>query len=228
MQGTPLSGVERAMTQVPTSGPRRSEHTGLCRLRYSGRDPVCRNCLKSRSGSGGYAICLYTHERLKDDALTYGELVERCFQGMEHTHLQNRIMDITHKFPTFSFANSGHIRRMAGYLSRAGDPAGTKMNPCSLAALYLLTARDSLWRQAKFMLERSAAGRASVRGLDVQEYALYQMAKMLRQRRIVVSPGELADKKLVNDATLRLIINAILVAMYGQKIMGSLLRREAT
>ena len=228
MQDTPLSGVERAMTQVPTSGTGRSEHAGLCRLRYSGRDPVCRNCLKSRSGSGRYAICLYTHERLKDDALTYGELVERCFQGMEHTHLRNRIRDIICKFPAFSFANGGHIRRMAGYLSRAGDPAGTRMNPCSLAALYLLTAKDSLWRQAKPMLATNAAGFIPVHGLDAQGYALYQMAKMLCRRRLVMVSGELADKRLVSDETLRLIVNAILIAMYGQGVIAPALRKEET
>ena len=130
------------------------------------------------------------------------------------------------KFPAFSFANGGHIRRMAGYLSRAGDPAGIKMHPCSLAALYLLTAKDSLWRQAKPMLAASAAGRVPVGGLDAQEYALYQMAKMLRHRKIVVSPGELSDRKLVNDTTLRLIINAILIAMYGQAVIAPALRKE--
>ena len=63
------------------------------------------------------------------------------------------------------------------------------------------------------------------KGLGVQDYALYQMAKTLRRKEILVSPGELADRKLVSDETLRLIINAVLIAMYGQTVIGKELKQ---
>ena len=136
---------------------------------------------------------------------------------MKHTHFQNRVRDVTRKLPIFSFAGSGHIRRLTEYLNRAGDPTGTEIDPCGLASLYLIIARELLWRQTGPMLREKSA---YVKGLDVQDYALYQMAKALCRREILVSPGELADRKLVSDETLRLIINAVLIAMCGQTIIG--------
>ena len=67
---------------------------------------------------------------------------------------------------------------------------------------------------------------ACVKGLDVQDYALYQMAKALFRKEILISSGELADEKLVSDKTLRLIVNAVLIAICGKPVMDRLPRRE--
>ena len=227
MQDKPLSDVERAMTQVPNGASNSGEFIGLCRLRYSARDPTCRSCLGGQTRNGAYRLCPYTHERLDIGALPYGELVERCFRRVKHTHFRNRVRDAAHRFPVFSFADGGHIHRLTEYLDRAGDPAGTEVTPWNLAVLYLLTAREPLWRQAGLVLGESTVVLSSTcaKGLGVQDYALYQMAKTLRRKEILVSPGELADRKLVSDETLRLIINAVLIAMYGQTIIREELKQ---
>lgn len=222
MLDTPLVNIERAMTQAPSGRSHGGEVTGLCRLRYNARDPTCRRCLGHRSGDGTYKLCPYTHERPDAGTLPYGELVKRCFQGVEHTHFQNRVRDVTRKFPVFSFVDGSHVHRLAEYLDLAGNPAGTRITPWNLAALYLITAKESLWRQAEPTRGKSTIVLSPMcaKGLDVQDYALYQMAKALRRREILVSPGELSDRKLVSDETLRLIVNAVLIAICGQTVMN--------
>ena len=227
MQDKPLSNVERAMTQVPNGASNSGEFIGLCRLRYSARDPTCRSCLGGQTRNGAYRLCPYTHERLDIGALPYGELVERCFRRVKHTHFRNRVKDAVRRFPVFSFADSNHIHRLKEYLNHAGDPTGTRISPWNLASLYLITARETLWQRSEPALKEGSAVRTSVcaKGLSVQDYALYQMAKTLRRKEILVSPGELADRKLVSDETLRLIINAVLIAMYGQTIIREELKQ---
>ena len=217
MQNKSLSGVETAMTQVPNGVSNSGEFVGLCRLRYSARDPTCQNCLGYQTSNGAYRLCPYTHERLNIEALPYGELVERCFRCVKHTHFQNRVRDITHQFPAFGYAGGGHVRRLTKYLEYAGDTTATAITPWDLAALYLITASKTLWRQAEPLLKEKSG---CVKGLDAQDYALYQMAKALFRKEILISPGELADKKLVSDETLRLIVNAVLTAMCGQAVIG--------
>ena len=215
------------MAQAPAGRSHGGEVTGLCRLWYNARDPTCRGCLKHRSGNGAYRLCPYMHEQVDARTLSYGKLVERCFRHVEHTHFQNRVRDVTRRFPVFSFADGGHIRRLTEYLDRAGDPTGTKITPWNLAALYLITAKESLWRQTEPALRGSTIVLSSIcaKGLNVQDYSLYQMAKALRRREILVSPGELADKKLTSDETLRLIVNAVLIAMCGQSVINHMFRR---
>ena len=222
MQDKRLSAVERAMTQIPRASPDNGGSIGLCRLRYSAKDPYCQDCQDRRGENGEYGLCPYARDRLSTETLSYRELVERCFRRVTHSHFRNRLRHVSRRFPAFSYADSGHARRLAAYLKRVGHPVGMGLNPWDLAALYLITARETLWRQAEPMLRGKSV---CVKGLDVQDYALYQMAKALRRREILVSPGELADKKLTCDETLRLIINAVLVAMCGQTVINHMFRR---
>ena len=56
-------------------------------------------------------------------------------------------------------------------------------------------------------------------GLSGQEYALYQAARGISQRRWTITIPELCDEDLVDDLTLMLILDALLIDHYGPVVL---------
>ena len=86
-----------------------------------------------------------------------------------------------------------------------------------LAVLFLLTARESIWNKLQpHLTEALGKWDASihVRGLSTQDYALLQTIKSICTGQAKITVSELADEELVDDDTLRLIIDAALLCRY--------------
>ena len=58
-----------------------------------------------------------------------------------------------------------------------------------------------------------------MRTLSEQEYVLFQAAKGIWQSQRTVTIPKLCDRKLVEDKTLELILNAALIAHYGRAML---------
>ncbi len=63
--------------------------------------------------------------------------------------------------------------------------------------------------------------------LGLQEEVLYRMARGLQRGTAAVSLHDLANEQLVSAETLRLVVNGILAARYGQRIMGAVFKEGA-
>lgn len=113
------------------------------------------------------------------------------------------------------FADRGHRARLAKLLAQ-GRPPGNR-----LAALYLLTASETLWARVAPGVSEGTVDftRASLRGIGVRDYTLYQAAAGFLTRTSRVSPAELADPELVDDAALRLILWAEHIARHGAEAL---------
>ena len=61
---------------------------------------------------------------------------------------------------------------------------------------------------------------SAVRTLSEQEYVLFQAAKGIWQSQRTITIPELCDRKLVEDKTLELILNAALIAHYGRAMLA--------
>ena len=59
-----------------------------------------------------------------------------------------------------------------------------------------------------------------MRTLSEQEYVLFQAAKGIWQSQRTITIPELCDRKLVEDKTLELILNAALIAHYGRAMLA--------
>ena len=98
---------------------------------------------------------------------------------------------------------------------------GTKNS--RLAVMYLLTATEPLrrWGAPNLLGFWPPPLREwkILHGLSGQEYALYQAARGLHCRRKTITIPELCDEDLVDDLTLALILDALLIDHYGPVIL---------
>ena len=113
------------------------------------------------------------------------------------------------------FADRGHRARLARLLAQARPPRNR------LAALCLLTASETLWARVAPGVSADTIDftRASLRGIGTRDDTLYQAAAGVLSRTSRVSPAELADPELVDDAALRLILWAEHIARYGAEAL---------
>lgn len=90
--------------------------------------------------------------------------------------------------------------------------------------MYLLTATETLRRCAiprVFDLWGiDIRGWRAMRTLSEQEYVLYQAAKGIWLNQRTISVPELCDRELVEDKTLSLILDALLIAHYGKAMLA--------
>lgn len=217
MANTPQAELERQMMTPPRFMPRGSGQTTSSRFKYKPEDVACQYCTECRRRKCTAPVCLYVPERLEAGAIAYQELVRIFFFGMNHAALAGRIDALTARHD-FGYRDLAHQYRLEGCLH--GELA--RPGRCQLAALYLLTAKDALWRRAAPAIRVGQIDYSAVRqkDFDIQSYALYRTAKGISDMQIILAPDALADPALIDDDTLWLIINAALIARYGNDVFS--------
>ena len=60
----------------------------------------------------------------------------------------------------------------------------------------------------------------SLRGIEPQEYPVYRAAKGLYHGKLLITAAELADEKQITNEALSDILNAVLIARYGQVVLS--------
>ncbi len=215
MGNTDLAGMEREMMRTGRTPPPTAGGAKLCRLRYSPTDVSCRRCRGERRQP-----CPSEVSELETGALSYQELVRRCFQNDSSSVLWERIKRETERVPAFSWAPE-HRTRLGRYLRRAGHPGGEGISPSTLAVLYLLTAKGTLWQRTEISLKKGTFSLSPFfeQEMGLQETVLYRTARGIQRRRTAVSPEDLANEDLVEADTLRHIVNAGLIERYGRYVL---------
>lgn len=220
---TPLAELERVMMSIPRFTPRHSGVVILCHFHYRPQDVACGLCTQYQRKKCGAAACPWLSERLEAGTVSYAELVAECFRGLGSDALSRRINALTAGKTRLSHADPAHRQRMDRWRQDNGSRCAKRISPQWLAALFLLTASGKLW-------ERTCSGvdwnlvdfsKITLRDITAQDYALYQMAKTLCTGKLKITAEDLADEELVSDATLRLIIDAALIARYGCAVLST-------
>ena len=218
---TPLAELERQMMTPPNFSPRGGGQTVLCRFRYRPEDVVCKHCTEYRRGGCIEGVCPWLEERVEAGAVTYTSLAAEFYRKWRETELGERIREALHGKRSIMYYDSNHAGRLAVY---ALFLARHRRDNRALAAMYLLTATETL-RQCAIprifdLWGIDIRSWSAVRTLSEQEYVLFQAAKgiWLGQRTITIP--ELCDRKLVEDKTLELILNAALIAHYGRAMLA--------
>ena len=90
-----------------------------------------------------------------------------------------------------------------------------------LAVLYLLSSSEELWERSRPAFHSGTIDFSAVKlgGIRVQEYTLYRAAKGIWNGKLGVGADDLADRELISDHTLLLILNAALIASFGPQVM---------
>lgn len=220
---TSLYGLERMMMSVPRFTPRHSGVVVLCHFHYRPQDVECGLCTQFQRKRCAVSACPWLRERLEAGAAAYGELVAGCFHGLEHRPLKRRIAAVTAGKARVSDAGWEHRQRFEQWQGANGSLRRGRVQDQWLAALFLLTSSGKLWAQAWSAISWNGVdfSKITLRDIDPQDYAVYQAAKSLYTGQMKITAAELADEELVSDATLRLIVDGVLIARYGGAVLAN-------
>lgn len=231
LKDTPLAGLERQMMTPPNSIPRGGGQMVLCQFRYRPEDVDCKICTEYRKRHCASQVCPWLEERAEAGVVTYSALAsvfyERWIDGM----LGKRLRKVLSGKESVAYYDDGHVDRLqvcSTYLVGCRKSGAWNHR---LAALYLLTATEMLRRWAMPNLfgfwPTALEEWKELHDLSGQEYALYQAARGIYRRQRTITIPELCDEDLVDDLTLALILDALLIDHYGAVILRSRGRRNA-
>ena len=154
----------------------------------------------------------------------YYEAVQETFgqQGI----LPVRLWPLIAGFPGTLWRDGQHPERMERAKARLGYYR-RRDTPAYYAALFLLTSSAELWRRTAncFYRQGFEAAYADRREISLQNYVLLAAARDLYGGTVPTSQ-DLSDRDIVDDETLRLIVNATLIARYGLPALNIRERRS--
>ena len=162
--------------------------------------------------NGVVLVCSFRKEMPELEDLTR-ELI--C--SWKHNGLKRRVILLSRRAECFQFNGPHHPLRMLKQISGSKKGAGKKY----LAVLYLLSSSEELWERSRPAFHSGTIDFSAVKlgGICVQEYTLYRAAKGIWNGKLGVGADDLADRELISDHTLLLILNAALIASFGPQVM---------
>ncbi len=194
MRGTPLADIEIEMQLIPGFTPPASgifrgqqRYMNLCSVPYE------------------ELLGLFMKEiELQAFALRVQRIIEVTSNRRESEAKQMLFRNAEHKRRFQSIGRSGLFPKLDESYGYA-------------AAIFLLTADDFIWSEAKNHVDKQLIHFEAIHihGVDLEGYVIFHMAKELYSGKTHITVSELSDPELINDKLLRLIVNAFLVRRYG-------------
>ena len=217
LQDTPLAGLEHQMMMVPNFTPRGSAMRFLGGYSSTAADVDCRYCLHYQHRTCHSRTCPYLAERMEAGAVTLTELAAETIRAWQYIPLKRRAVSVMRRAGSIRFEGQLHLAQIMEAWHDRPDCADSTW----LAAVYLLSARTELWAQTSRVLQQSPIDFTAVRLNDIstQDYILYRAAKGIPQGTLGAAAEDLADRDLVGNNTLLLILSAALIARYGPQVM---------
>lgn len=223
LKDTPLAGLERQMMTPPNSIPRGGGQMVLCQFRYRPEDVDCKICTEYRKRHCASQVCPWLEERAEAGVVTYSALASVFYERWMDGMLGKRLRKVLSGKESVAYYDDGHVDRLqvcSTYLVSCRKSGAWNHR---LAALYLLTATEILRRWAMPNLfgfwPTALEEWKELHDLSGQEYALYQTARGIYRRQRTITIPELCDEDLVDDLTLALILDALLINHYGPVVL---------
>ena len=189
-------------------------------------DVDCKLCTQSVRGKGCVAkSCPWIAERIEAGVVGYAEAVRSLFP--KEAHLGARLRTAVKSFFGSLYLSAAHRQRMERLQTEMGYRPKRDSNSF-IAAVYLLTADEDLFRRCDKCFRRSALALdcAATRGISTRNYALLCAARDIYSGSTSLTLADLACKELVDKLAFRLILNATLIARYGSAVLGIRERSE--
>ena len=209
MRDTPLQALEQLMMSQPGQKPRGG---GIYRspFRYTPEDVACEYC-QNYVGKHPCRLCECTclDERIEAGVLELNEFVRDCFAPSMGPQFRKRMhQQLRERNPQF-FLSDAHRRRWTHWRERCW-----RLSDRNKAALFLLTAYESLWRRMVWKCGNDGFDFQSVRlgGIEPELYSVYQAAKAIAVGCCNITLADLASPELVTDEAFHLITGALLMA----------------
>ena len=217
MRDTPLWAMERLMMSQPGHKPRRG---GIYRnqFHYTPKDVECEYCQNyARKNPCLLCECTCLEERIEAGVLSLREFVQACFAPPMEQQLQTRMHQQFGERKSRFFLSDTHRRRWTHWRALCWC-----LSDRNKAVLYLLTAYESHWRRMVWKCGNDGFDFQSVhlRGIKPELYSVYQAAKAIAVGSSNITLADLASPELVTDEAFQLIINALLMAKYGDVVLN--------
>ena len=217
MRDTPLRAMERMMMSQPGHKPRGG---GMYRsqFHYTLRDVECEYCQNYvRKNPCLLCECTCLEERIEAGVLELNEFVRDCFAPSMELQLQKRMRQQFKDRKFRFFLSDIHRRRWTHWKSLCWH-----LSDRNKAALFLLTAYESLWRRMIWKCGNDGFDFQAVdlRGIRPELYSVYQAAKAIVVGSSNITLADLASPELVTDEAFQLIICALLMAKYGDVVLN--------
>ncbi len=153
----------------------------------------------------------------------YGELVRFFLEEIPPSRLAVRIINLKNRgeVKEFMFRSGQHKKRFREICGN-GDYVSLCADHGRAAALFLLSADNFLWNQAKPCITKNGIRyrEMAVHGIEPDGYALLCAAKEMCGGRPGLSLSELGDPELIGDRLLQVILTGILISRHGIGIMA--------
>ena len=155
-------------------------------------------------------------ERIRAHTCTFGEMMRYCFSGIGDNvfHFRLRIAIEREAELKSCFLDSGHRKRFYEGLAYT-----RKASNNLIAQIFLLSVYESLWNEAKKVLERNSvvysALELTVNGIDVNSHNLFITALDLEYGSAHSDLLDLSDDEVVDFDVFRMICYAVAISAYG-------------
>ena len=217
MRDTPLCQMEQQMMTPPYFKPRGH---GRCYpgFQYSRDDMECPYCMNFRRNHPcPLEQCVCLDERIVAGAIDLNEFVRDCFFPEAGVQLQARLERSFNGCSIGFFLSDSHRERWQHWRARC-----YRMSDRDLAALFLLTAYEDIWRRMIWKFDACGFDFQSVQlsGIQPELYSVYQAAKAISTGSRNITLVDLASPELVTDEAFHLIVCALLLAKYGDAILN--------
>ena len=156
-------------------------------------------------------------ERIEAGVLELNAFMWDCFAPSMGPQFRKRMhQQLRERNPQF-FLSNAHRRRWTYWRERCW-----RLSDRNKAALFLLTAYESLWRRMVWKCGNDGFDFQSVRlgGIEPELYSVYQAAKAIAVGCCNITLADLASPELVTDEAFHLITGALLMAKYGDAVLN--------
>ena len=220
MRDTPLQALEQLMMSQPGQKPRGG---GIYRspFRYTPKDVACEYCQNYvRKHPCRLCECTCLEERIEAGVLELNAFMWDCFTPSMGPQFRKRMhQQFRERKPQFFqfFLSDAHRRRWTHWRERCW-----RLSDRNKAALFLLTAYESLWRRMVWKCGNDGFDFQSVRlgGIEPELCSVYQAAKAIAVGCCNITLADLASPELVTDEAFHLITGALLMAKYGDVVLN--------
>lgn len=215
MRDTPLQALEQLMMSQPGQKPRGG---GIYRspFRYTPEDVACEYCQNYvRKHPCRLCECTCLEERIEAGVLELNAFMWDCFTPSMGPQFRKRMhQQFRERKPQFFqfFLSDAHRRRWTHWRERCW-----RLSDRNKAALFLLTAYESLWRRMVWKCGNDGFDFQSVRlgGIEPELYSVYQAAKAIAVGCCNITLADLASPELVTDEAFHLITGALGDGQHG-------------
>ena len=185
---------------------------------YTPKDVACEYCQNYvRKHPCRLCECTCLKERIEAGVLELNSFVRDCFAPSMGSQLRKRMRQQFREKKAQFFLSDAHRRRWTHWRERCW-----RLSDRNKAALFLLTAYESLWRRMVWKCGNDGFDFQSVclGGIEPELYSVYQAAKAIAVGCCNITLADLASPELVTDEAFHLITGALLMAKYGDVVLN--------